>query len=129
MYAYTPPAPFCNELLLFVPSVILNTPSLIKQTPPPFSAEVFPEIQRSPAGSVSKSACGILFRQFLHKTPIGYLIDYRLRKAEHLLTATGRKITDIAFGVGSPSVSYFIGTFRKTYGISPNRYRKAISIS
>lgn len=83
----------------------------------------------SRAGSVSKSACGILFRQFLHKTPIGYLIDYRLRKAEHLLTATGRKITDIAFGVGSPSVSYFIGTFRKTYGISPNRYRKAISIS
>ena len=43
--------------------------------------------------------------------------------------ATGRKITDIAFGVGSPSVSYFIGTFRKTYGLSPNRFRKAISIS
>ena len=32
-------------------------------------------------------------------------------------------------GIGSPSVSYFIGIFRKTYGLSPNRFRKAISIS
>lgn len=81
------------------------------------------------AGNVSKSACGTLFRQFLHKTPIACLIDYRLRKAEHLLAATDRKVTDIAFDVGFPSVSYFIETFRKTYGLSPNRFRETISIS
>lgn len=81
------------------------------------------------AGNVSKSACGTLFRQFLHKTPIDYLIDYRLRKAEHLLAATDRKVTNIAFDVGFPSVSYFIETFRKTYGLSPNRFREAISIT
>ena len=81
------------------------------------------------AGSVSKSACGTLFRQFLHKTPIDYLIDYRLRKAEHLLAATDRKVTNIAFDVGFPSVSYFIETFRKTYGLSPNRFREAIPIT
>ena len=64
------------------------------------------------------------FQQYLHKSPFGYLIELRLRKAEILLTSTNRKVTDIGYETEFSSISYFIETFRKTYGVSPNAFRK-----
>lgn len=74
--------------------------------------------------NISKSTCGKIFNRYLHKTPIDYLKEYRLRKAEFLLISTDWKIIDISLEVGFQSVSFFIETFRKFYGISPNAFRK-----
>ena len=74
--------------------------------------------------NISKSTCGKIFNRYLHKTPIDYLKEYRLRKAEFLLTSTDWKIIDISLEVGFQSVSFFIETFCKFYEISPNSFRK-----
>ncbi len=56
--------------------------------------------------NISKSTCGKIFNRYLHKTPIDYLKEYRLRKAEFLLTSTDWKIIDISLEVGFQSVSF-----------------------
>ncbi len=78
----------------------------------------------SAACRISKSTCCNIFKQYLYKTPVAYLIDYRLHRAETLLTTTDLSVTDIGFETGFQSVSFFIETFRKKYGVSPNRFRK-----
>lgn len=76
------------------------------------------------AGGVSKSTACKLFKEYLYQTPVAYLIEYRLHRAERLLNETDRTVTDICFETGFQGVSFFIETFRKKYGLSPERFRK-----
>jgi two-component system response regulator YesN len=46
-----------------------------------------------------------------------------MRRAEHLLLNTSRKIYEIAKIVGYQDVKYFIRLFRKEYGAAPDEYR------
>lgn len=77
------------------------------------------------AGNVSKRTCGTIFMQYLNKTPMEFLIDYRLRKAIELLKTTDKTILEISLAVGFSGASYFAETFRKSFGVSPTEYRKA----
>ena len=72
---------------------------------------------------VYKSGCNNIFRRYLHTTPIGYLMDYRLQQARKLLLSTDMKVTEVSFETGFPSVSYFISLYKKAYGCSPSRTR------
>lgn len=76
------------------------------------------------AGSVCKSGCNGIFRQYVHTTPVNYLLEYRLEKARELLLSTDLKITEICYETGFNSVSYFIELFKKVYGNSPARLRR-----
>ena len=76
------------------------------------------------AGSICKSKCNGIFKQYLNTTPVNYLIDYRIQKAMELLSCTDMKITDVCFETGFLSVSYFIETFKRSYGYPPSRVRK-----
>ena len=53
-----------------------------------------------------------------------YLNSMRLEQAVHLLTATDRSVTDIAFSCGFESLRTFYRVFAKQYHISPLHYRK-----
>lgn len=77
------------------------------------------------AGNVSKRTCGMVFLQYLNKTPMEFLIDYRLRKAIQLLKTTDKTILEISLAVGFSGASYFAETFRKNFGVSPTEYKKA----
>lgn len=77
------------------------------------------------AGNVSKRTCGTIFLQFLNKTPMEFLIDYRLRKAIQLMKTTDKTMLDISLEVGFSGPSYFSETFRKNFGITPTEYRAA----
>lgn len=77
------------------------------------------------AGSICKSKCNGIFKQYLNTTPVNYLIDYRIQKAMELLSCTDMKITDVCFETGFLSVSYFIETFKRSYGYPPSHVRKA----
>lgn len=79
-------------------------------------------------GNVSKRTCGTVFLQYLNKTPMEFLIDYRLRKAIELLKITDKTIIEISLAVGFSGASYFAETFRKSFGISPTQYRKKAKI-
>lgn len=73
---------------------------------------------------VSNSFASMLFRHYFHQSPISYLIAYRLMQAATLLRDSDKPVEDIAFEVGYVSSSFFIRSFKKKYGVTPNRYRK-----
>ena len=76
------------------------------------------------AANVCQSSCCILFNDYVHQTPIQYLIGYRLGKSAELLKDTTMSITEIALATGFAGTSYFSETFRKRFGLSPSAYRK-----
>ncbi len=53
-----------------------------------------------------------------------YITHLRLEHAKQLLQDTDTPVTEIAMQSGYQNVSYFIRSFKKTYGVSPLKYRK-----
>ncbi len=53
-----------------------------------------------------------------------YLINYRIRKAQHLLRNPNVSVRDIAYTVGFRDPSYFTRMFRRVVGASPSQYHK-----
>lgn len=52
-----------------------------------------------------------------------YVINMRLKKAKKLLEETSLKLGEIAETVGYDSIPYFIKSFKRVYGKTPNEYR------
>jgi hypothetical protein len=65
------------------------------------------------------------FSEAAGTTPVAYLVHYRSEQAADLLLHTDRPVTEIAVLCGFFDTSYFIRTFRRFYGTSPSRYRRA----
>ena len=51
-------------------------------------------------------------------------MDYRMQVAKKLLETTDSSITDIALHCGFNSNSYFTKLFHRSFGKTPNAYRK-----
>ena len=75
-------------------------------------------------GRMGKTHCTKLFRRYLNKSPIEYLIEYRLQKGAELLAGSNLNITEICFETGFSSSSYFTEQFHKKMGCTPKEYRK-----
>ena len=65
------------------------------------------------------------FAKFTGLSPIQYLNRRRLETACQLLRDTDYSVSDIAGSTGFSSQSYFTQIFRKTYGITPVKYRQS----
>lgn len=72
---------------------------------------------------VSKSTVLNLFRQYLHTSPVGYMIHYRLKEAAWLLLKTEKKVSVISQETGFKGVDYFCRTFKEYYHMTPTQYR------
>ena len=66
-------------------------------------------------GNLFKKETGMFFNN--------YLMQYRICRSISLLCDTEQKISEIAENIGFSSVNYFISSFKKQLGISPNQYR------
>lgn len=66
-----------------------------------------------------------LFRQLIGRTPVDYLIYYRIECATELLCSTRDSITEIALSCGFGDVSYFSRVFRRLKNQTPGEYRRA----
>ena len=75
------------------------------------------------AGMSPKYFCQF-FQEMTHKSPIDYLNYYRIERACHQLINTDTSITELSLNCGFNDLSYFIKTFKKYKGITPNKYRK-----
>lgn len=53
-----------------------------------------------------------------------YVQQFRLEKAEQLLTSSSRSVEEIADIVGYHNKGYFYKIFQEKYGVTPSRYRK-----
>lgn len=63
------------------------------------------------------------FKEDFHITISQYVTYLRLEHAKHLLQDTDIPVTEVAMQSGYQNVSYFIRSFKKTYGMSPLKYR------
>ncbi len=63
------------------------------------------------------------FKKTLGMSPINYVIDLRLRKAEEMLCGPGARVKEVAAKVGISDASYFSRIFRKRTGPEPSAYR------
>ena len=64
-----------------------------------------------------------LFKKHLRMSPEEYLIWYRMKKASELLKTTSLLIKEVAGNVGIADIYYFSSLFKRTFGLSPSRYR------
>ena len=64
------------------------------------------------------------FKEHFHITLSQYVNHLRLEHARQLLQDTTMPITEVAMQSGYQNVSYFIRSFKETYGMSPLKYRK-----
>lgn len=65
-----------------------------------------------------------LFKKLTGKTPIDYLIYYRIECACEQLIFTENSITEVALSCGFNDISYFIKKFSQLKNITPLKYRE-----
>lgn len=57
-------------------------------------------------------------------SPSKLVMNFRLKKAAHLLLSTDRNISEIAFEVGFSSTAYFTRCFKEMFGTNPSKYTR-----
>ncbi|SRR6266404_5676239 len=70
-----------------------------------------------------------LFKQETGRSPLQYLRDVRMHRAEHLLRTTFLTIKEIASLIGVGDVSHFARDFQQQFGFTPREYRTQHSIA
>lgn len=78
------------------------------------------------AGKVCQTTCFRLFRAYLNRSPIEFLLSYRLERGCELMRETELNLTEIAYKIGFSSGSYFAELFRRQYGCTPTQWRKKL---
>lgn len=81
------------------------------------------EDMASVAGMSEKYFC-LFFKKATNKTPVEYLISYRIECSARKLLHTDLSVTEIAYACGFNDLSYFIKTFKAQKGLTPNAFRK-----
>lgn len=67
-----------------------------------------------------------IFKEYTGVTPMDYLMQIRMGKAEMLLTYTDMSVIDIAAQIGMNSRQYFSYVFKQHSGVSPMQFRKKV---
>lgn len=70
-----------------------------------------------------------VFRQITGRTPIDYLLYYRIECAAELLCATRCSVTEVALSCGFGDVSYFGRVFKRQKAMTPRAYRASFAQS
>ncbi len=73
---------------------------------------------------ISRTECFRSFKKFTTKTPIEYLLEFRLSSASNMLVSTDDTVLEICTKCGFSNSSYFGKQFKRRYGITPIKYRK-----
>lgn len=73
---------------------------------------------------ISPSYLSSLFKQETGTTLIDYINTQRVRRAAQQLTTTDRSISEVAEEMGILDVNYFAKIFKRTFGMTPTRYRR-----
>ncbi|WP_167957254.1 AraC family transcriptional regulator [Anaerosporobacter faecicola] len=66
-----------------------------------------------------------VFRRTMSRTPMQYIMRYRILQSCHLLTETNEKIAEVANQSGFNNISYYNKVFLSIVGCTPKQYRNA----
>lgn len=72
---------------------------------------------------LSVSRMSHLFKAHIGVGPSRYLKDLRMERARALLETTSLSVKEITARVGFCDISHFVRDFKRSYGVSPIRYR------
>ena len=67
-----------------------------------------------------------LFKKEMQCTPIQYVNQKKIEKAQLMLTIGGHSIKEIAYDLSFENLSYFYRLFRKIAGVPPNQYQEKL---
>ena len=70
-----------------------------------------------------------VFKKEMGQSPIEYLSEQRLHKAQNMLISNEFSMQDIATSCGFSSVSYLSSSFKKRFSISPEKYKQRLKVS
>lgn len=73
---------------------------------------------------VNRSYLCSLFKEYTGMSPIKYLQNFRITRAQHMLTVTDISVESIALSCGYQSAEAFHKIFRQLTGMSPKTFRK-----
>jgi AraC-like DNA-binding protein len=79
------------------------------------------------ATCTSYSHLSALFRAEFGHGPLEYHRRQRMQRAQTLLLDPFVSVGEVAASLGFDDLNYFVRVFRKTYGVSPNRWRRQLS--
>ena len=68
-----------------------------------------------------------IYKEITGDTPINYLINLRMNKAQEILREGHFSVQEVAKQVGYEDPYYFRKLFKKRYGCSPSEYKKKSS--
>ncbi len=74
--------------------------------------------------AISKTEVMRCFKSIIGKSPIRYLMEYRLQQAAYLLLHTENTVQQIGECCGFEDNSYFAKSFRVMYQVTPTEYRR-----
>jgi AraC-like DNA-binding protein len=74
---------------------------------------------------MSRSTFAAAFKEKVGMTPLGYLIEWRMRLARDALRNDSRTLSELATATGYKSESAFSTAFRRVVGSSPQQFRNA----
>lgn len=77
---------------------------------------------------ISRSECFRSFQRYTNKSPMEYLMEYRLAHAVNLLMETDKTMTQIATECGFSNSSYFGKIFKKKYKMTPSCFKRTLFI-
>ena len=77
--------------------------------------------------SVSRATLARRFTELVGRSPMGYLVDWRLSLAAELLRGSDASVEQVARQVGYVSPFAFSTAFKKAHGLSPRAFRLARS--
>ena len=102
---------------------VIKLKNVLKYIRDSYDTPITLEDMAKSVGMSTKYFCSF-FKSMTHKTPVEYLISYRIDRAVQKLTQTDKSITEIAFECGFNDLSYFIKTFKRINNTTPAAFRK-----
>lgn len=75
------------------------------------------------SAAISEREASRCFKKHLRISPCEYLATYRMEEARKLLMQTELSVTEIGYRTGFSTSAHFGQVFRKTFGMSPLKYR------
>ena len=72
---------------------------------------------------MSESTVYRYFRNEFGMTPLQFLTQERMERAQELLRNSSNNVTDVSAAVGFGSASHFINTFKEHIGQTPKQYQ------
>lgn len=77
---------------------------------------------------VSVGCLSRLFHKYMGVSFNAYLVEVRLRHAEHDLLTTEKTVADIAYDHGFKNANSFITYFKQRWSVTPGQYRRQIDL-